>query len=82
MGLRALFNQALGFELIEKGMSNPVAGYFAADADPYLRYTPVGGLYCHSQILCRKARDVDDFDWNTLEANDLVEGARYPEPKR
>ena len=54
MGLRALFNDALGFDLLDSGMSNPVSGYFASNADSYLRYRAVAELYCHSEILCRE----------------------------
>lgn len=80
MGLRALFNSSLGFELIDSGMSNPISGYFAHGADGYLRYLPVRELYCHSEILCRKCREVDDFDWDRLTMDEVVEGTRYPVP--
>ena len=80
MGLRALFNPALGFDLVAKGMSTPMVGYFARGSAPYLRFDPVTDLFCHSQILCRKRCDVDGFDWTRLEADDLVEGTRYPAP--
>lgn len=81
MGLKALFNSALGFELIDAGMSNPISGYFAHNADDYLKYLPVTELYCHSEILCRKSRDIDRFDWNDVIIDDVVNGARYPAPK-
>lgn len=80
MGLRALFNNALGFDLIESGMSNPISGYFAHNADDYLRYLPVTELYCHSEIFCRKRCDVDFFEWNNVTIDSIVEGARYPSP--
>ncbi len=81
MGLRALFNDALGFDLIEAGMSNPISGYFSHGADPYLRYLPVTELYCHSEILCRKRCDVAIFDWSRANIDGIVEGTRYPLPK-
>lgn len=80
MGLRALFNDALGFELIESGMSNPMAGYFAHNADRYLKYLPVTELYCHSEIFCRKRFDTEDFDWEKVSMDSIVEGTRYPMP--
>lgn len=80
MGLRALFNDALGFDLIESGMSNPISGYFAHNADKYLRHLPVSELYCHSEIFCRKRCDVDIFDWNNVSIDSIVEGTRYPSP--
>lgn len=82
MGLRALFNEALGFELIDSGMSNPMAGYFAHTADTYLRYLPVTELYCHSEILCRKQREVDGFDWSAVSSDVVVDGVRQPYPSR
>jgi|688.fasta_scaffold377374_1 SAM-dependent methyltransferase len=80
MGLRALFNNALGFELIEKGMSNPMGGYFTHHADPKLRYKRVKELYCHSEIFCKKTRDLENFDWSQLNIDDIVDNTRYPEP--
>ena len=81
MGLRALFNPVLGFEVIEAGMSNPIAGYFTHRAAPYLRYNPVRQLYCHSEILCRKTRELSDFAWPRLGADDDAAATRYPKPR-
>jgi hypothetical protein len=78
MGLRALFNHSLGFDLVDCGMSNPISGYFAHNADRYLRYAPVPELYCHSAILCRKRCEVEGFDWSEVERDGIVEGTRYP----
>lgn len=80
MGLRALFNDTLGFDLVDKGMSSPIAGYFAHNAHPSLRYGPVSELYCHSQILCRKRQEIGDFDWLTVSPNAIVDGTLYPLP--
>lgn len=82
MGLRALFNEALGFDVVESGLSNPIYGYFAHDADPYLRYLPVTELYCHSEIFAKKTRSIDNFSWNDVSMDDVVQGTRYPEPKK
>lgn len=81
MGLRALFNDSLGFDLIESGMSNPIAGYFAHDADGYLKYSLVTELYCHSEILCRKRCDIQGFEWSDVSTDGIVGGTRYPLPK-
>lgn len=78
MGLRALFNEAMGFDLIENGMSNPILGYFGPGSDDYLRYEPVTELYCHSEILCRKREPVEDFSWENVTMDSIVEGTRYP----
>ncbi len=80
MGLRALFSDSLGFDLIDSGMSNPIAGYFAASADSYLKHTPVRELYCHSEILCRKRAEIGGFAWNDVSLDGIVEGTRYPSP--
>ena len=80
MGLRALFNDALGFDLIESGMSNPLAGYFTHKADAYFRYRPVTELYCHSEILCKKRCDIDGFDWSQVDPAEVVDGTKYPAP--
>ena len=81
MGLRALFNAKLGFECIEAGFSNPIIGRFSNLADEYLRRKPVTGLYCHSNYLGKKTKDIDinDFDWNKLKLNDVVGDTTYPE---
>jgi SAM-dependent methyltransferase len=78
MGLRSLFNDALGFDLIESGMSNPISGYFAHNADADLRYFPVTELYGHSEILCKKRCEVDGFEWDKVDIDGIVEGTRYP----
>lgn len=82
MGLRALFNTALGFDLIDSGMSNPMNGVFSQEADEYLRGKPVGELYCHSEILCRKSRDVSEFDWSQVGIDVVGDNTRYPSPTR
>jgi len=78
MGLKALFNQALGFEVIDSGMSNPLCGYFSQRADSRLRYKPVMELYCHSEIFCRKNSEPVEFDWRNVNITDLVGKNRYP----
>ena len=80
LGLRSLFSPALGFECLESGMSNPIVGRFSSFAADYLKYKPVTGLYCHSEYLGRKLRDVPDFNWNNVTLEEIVEDARYPAP--
>ena len=81
MGLKVLFSSAFGFECIEAGMSNPIVGRFSAFADKYLRYKPVVGLYCHSEYLGRKVKEVSSFDWNQANPAEVVAGTSYPAPK-
>lgn len=80
MALRALFSPAAGFECIEAGMSNPIVGRFSHLADEYLRFRRVPGLYCHSEFLGRKIRDVPDFSWSSVQLDDVVGNSKYPEP--
>lgn len=81
MGLKALFSPALGFECIEAGFSNPIIGRFSSLADKYLRYQPVKGLYCHSEYLGKKLREVENFDWGKVDLMDVVGKTKYPEPQ-
>lgn len=80
LALRVLFPEALGFECIEAGMSNPIVGRFSSLADEYLRYKPVSGLYCHSEYLGKKTRDVEDFSWRKIDLTSVVGETKYPEP--
>lgn len=80
MALRVLFPEALGFQCIEAGMSNPIVGRFSSLADRYLRNKPVTGLYCHSEYLGKKIRDVPDFDWAKESLDCIVAETRYPSP--
>ena len=81
MALRTLFSRALGFECIEAGLSNPIVGRFSSLADDYLKNKVVTGLYCHSEYLGRKVEDVRNFNWNSINLNDVVESTKYPTPR-
>ena len=81
MGLRALFPEAMGFECVEAGMSNPLVARFSSLADGYLNRGEVPGLYCHVEFLGRKVRDVPDFDWRSVDVARVVGSTHYPAPK-
>lgn len=81
MALRVLFSPALGFECIEAGFSNPIVGRFSMLSDPYLQNQSVRGLYCHSEYLGRKVREVNHFDWMEVDLQDVVGNTTYPAPK-
>jgi ubiquinone/menaquinone biosynthesis C-methylase UbiE len=81
MALRVLFSEALGFECLEAGMSNPMVGRFSSLADGYLKYRPIKGLYCHSEYLGRKTRDVASFEWAKVDVADVSGETEYPKPK-
>ena len=78
MGLRSLFNSDLSFTTIEAGMSDPLVAYYSNKASKYLRYRAVAELYCHSQILCKKYKNVESIDWREINASKLVQGTKYP----
>lgn len=80
MALKVLFSPALGFECIEAGASNPIVGRFSALADDDLQFRPIRGLYCHSEFLGRKIREVEHFQWSDVCLDDVVGGTRYPDP--
>ena len=80
MALKVLFSDALGFECIEAGVSNPIVGRFSSLAAKYLRNKPVGGMYCHSEYLGKKVREVKDFDWSKVSLQDVVGITEYPKP--
>jgi SAM-dependent methyltransferase len=67
MALKVLFSPALGIECIEAGASNPIVGRFSSLADNHLKFKPISGMYCHSEFLGKKVRDVDLFDWNDID---------------
>ena len=81
MALRVLFSPALGFECIEAGMSNPMVGRFSSLADNYLKNRPISGLYCHSNFLGKKIKNVDNFAWVNVNINEVVGDTKYPEIK-
>ncbi|UYQ93185.1 class I SAM-dependent methyltransferase [Chitinophaga horti] len=81
MGLRALFSPAMGFECLDSGMSTPIVARFSSKGPRYLRNVRIDGMYCHSEFLGRKVREVNDFSWQQVDLDEVVEGTRYPEPK-
>ncbi len=62
-------------------MSNPIVGRFSSLAAGYLRNKPVFGLYCHSEYLGKKVKDVKKFDWQKVDLNKVVGETKYPEPQ-
>lgn len=82
MALKSLFSPSLGFECLESGMSNPIVGRFSSLADDYLKYRPVKGLYCHSEYLGRKLRDVPNFNWEDVALEGVVKNTKYPPPNK
>lgn len=80
MALRALFPPSLGIECLDAGASNPIVGYFSSLAEPRLTGQRVRGLYCGSEFLGRKVRDVTGFDWSSADTDEIVGNTAYPSP--
>ncbi len=80
MALKVLFSRALGFECVEAGMSTPMVGRYSSLAAPYLKNKPIDRLYCHSEFLGRKVKDVENFDWKDVDLVSVVGETQYPEP--
>jgi SAM-dependent methyltransferase len=80
MALKVLFSPALGFECLEAGFSNPVVGKFSSLADKDLRDKPLPGLYCHVEYLGKKVEEKPNFNWESVDLNDVVGNTKYPEP--
>lgn len=76
--LRVLFSEAAGIKCIEAGASNPIIGFFSKRANTYLQGQSVPGLYCHSEFLGQKMKTVDDFAWDKLALEDVVQDECYP----
>ena len=77
--LEGLFNERLGFEIIDSGLDNPIVGRFAHEANPHLRGTPVTDLYCHSSVIARKVKslDYDQFSWRDALPS-VISNTMYP----
>lgn len=80
--LEVLFNREMGIECIEKGVSNPIIARFSKYAVKYLRGRKIPGLYCHSEFLGKKFKDIDDFNWYNVNVEDIYRGTKYIEPNK
>lgn len=80
LGLRALFCEELGFEVLDAGMENPIVGRFSIDAMKGKIGDPVYSLYVHSTVLARKVRrvDLETWDWRDC-LQRIVRESMYPE---
>lgn len=81
MALKALFSPAMGFACIDAGASNPIVGRFSSLADEHLRGQFVTGLYCHSAFFGAKIKEVENFSWNSVSIDEIVDGTKYPAPR-
>lgn len=77
--LEVLFNEELGFQLVDSGLDNPIDGRFSNDADSYLAGKEVPNLYCHSSIIAQKNSKLatPKFEWIQI-ADRLKRSSMYP----
>ncbi len=81
-GLQYLFNESLGFEIIDAGFSNPLCAWFSSESSEYLKGKRIGNIYCHANLLSRKTRSVltsksGPFDWRKTLSG--LHKSSYPE---
>lgn len=78
--LDVLFPEKFGMRCVKKGCSNLIEGKFSIDASEYLRGKMVPGLYCHSEYLGQKFKDVEEseLDWSVVSLDDVRKGTEYP----
>lgn len=79
--LDVLFPQKFGMECIKKGCSNLIEGRFSEYASEYLMGRLVGGLYCHSEYLGIKTKEIKDLSWDDIELEDVTKSTVYPKPR-
>ena len=77
--LESMFNEALGFDIIDSGLDSPIIGRFANEAAPHLRGNLVNDLYCHSSIIARKNKTFNHklFSWRGA-LSGVVKNTMYP----
>jgi SAM-dependent methyltransferase len=81
--LEWLFNEKLGFRVIDAGMYSPMVGRFSFDHRNRARAgEPVRNLYCHSCVVAEKTHEPElangAFDWRSL-LDDLTAENQYPD---
>lgn len=76
--LDVLFPEKFGMICERKGCSNLIEGRFSEYSSEYLQGKLVKGLYCHSEYLGKKAREVTNCSWDEIVLEDVVRGTVYP----
>ena len=77
--LECMFNESLGFNVIDSGLDTPMIGRFANSAPPYLRGNAIQNLYCHSTIIAQKnkSRNSKKFSWENA-LTSVLKNTMYP----
>jgi hypothetical protein len=80
-GLRALFSPALGFEVIDAGMFEPLRMYFDKINPGQEQFSEATG-FGSAAILARKVADFDTsrFRWDVSVSDVLGSESHYPKP--
>ncbi len=80
--LDVLFPQKFGMQCVKKSCCNLMEGRFSVEASQYLQGRRVRGLYCHSEYLGKKVKDVcaSDLQWSNIALEDVVGSTSYPAP--
>lgn len=78
--LNVLFPEKFGIKCLKKGCSNLIEGKFSEEAADYLKGKAVPGLYCHSEFLGQKFKEMEkeDLSWENVVLEDVAGGTRYP----
>lgn len=77
-GLAALFNEKNGIQCISAGVSTPLIAYFSSLSASYLCGKQATGLYCHSQFLGKKIKDVNPWQWDKDVLKTIYGNTSYP----
>lgn len=78
--LDVLFPEAFGVRCVKKGVDDLIDGKFSVCASEYLVGQKISGLYCHSEYLGQKVREVDNVSWDGVSLSDVVKSTEYPKP--
>lgn len=76
--LDVLFPERFGMKCLRKGCCNLLEGRFSEFASKYLQGQQVPGLYCHSEYLGQKQREVEEMSWDKVYLEDVVGATKYP----
>lgn len=81
--LNVLFPEKFGMKCLKKGCCNLLEGRFSEESSEYLQGKLVGGLYCHSEFLAKKIRDIPEkkLSWDNISLENVVGETRYPPEK-
>lgn len=80
--LDVLFPEKFGMQCVKKSVDNLIEGKFSEYASDYLVGRKIGGMYCHSEYLGQKVKEVDNLSWDNISLSDVVKSTEYPKPEK